>query len=209
MLNGQAAILNIFLKSPWKRFTLREVLKLSKKTSYSYVYSTLKGFVAQGVLEDSAAGNVLLYSLVLDSAKNRGIYAHVSQHFSWKTGIPHKLIEKFTKLLGNSIYCLLVTGSYATGNQEKSSDLDMVLIAEKPQQLYAEVRLFTETSHPPIHLYIFTPKEFTEMLLHKDPNYGKEILHKHLLLYGGEIFYNCIKEAIKHDLQYILAQSPK
>ena len=64
-------ILIPFIKEPWKKATFKEIKKISKKKSDSYVFSTLKKFVKNEFLKEEKVGNVVLYSLNINSLKTQ------------------------------------------------------------------------------------------------------------------------------------------
>ena len=74
MLKKEYEILVPFLKESWRDFTFKEVKKLSKKKSESYVYNSIKKFVNSEILEEKKAGNVILYSINLKSLKTKFIF---------------------------------------------------------------------------------------------------------------------------------------
>ena len=54
---------------------------------------------------------------------------------------------------------------------------------------------------PPLHPFVFTNKEFLEMLAEKEENYGKEIFRKHIVITGAEFYFKLVKEAIDHGFK--------
>ena len=69
MLKKEYQILEDFVRKPWKKFTFKEIKKLSRKKSESYVYASLKNFVKSNILKEERVGNGVLYFLNLDSHK--------------------------------------------------------------------------------------------------------------------------------------------
>ena len=202
MLKKEHQILEEFVKKPWKKFTFKEIKKLSGKKSERYVYASLKNFVKANVLKEERAGNVVLYSLNFSSHKALVYAGFVLEYVSWnKKQIPHKYLENIMSRIPTKLFIFIVTGSYVTNNQNKDSDLDVVILCEdtfEPKSIYAELRQECELTIPKIHLYVFKNSEFLEMLLNRKANYGKEIANKNLILFGGEAYYNLISEAVKN-----------
>lgn len=202
MLKKEYQILEGFVKEPWKKRTFKEVKKLSGKKSESYVYNSLKNFVKLGILKEEKAGNVVLYSLNLSLHKAIAYASLVLEHISWnQKQIPYKDLEKFASKIPTKFFTYIITGSYVTNTQNKKSDIDIVILCDdtfETKSIYAQLKLDSELNIPPIHLYVFKNSEFLEMLLNKEANYGKEIAHKNLILYGAENYYNLISEAIKN-----------
>lgn len=202
MLNKEHQILEEFVKKPWKKFTFKEIKKLSGKKSESYTYTSLKNFVKSNILKEERAGNVVLYSLNLSSHKTLAYAGFVLEYLSWnKKQIPYKDLEKIASKIPTKFFIFIITGSYATNTQKKSSDIDVVIVCDDsfdPKKIYAELKQDCELNIPLIHLYVFKNSEFLKMLLNKEANYGKEIANKNLILFGGEEYYKIISEAVKN-----------
>jgi len=94
---------------------------------------------------------------------------------------------------------LMVIGSYAKKKQNKHSDVDMIVIT--PEKAFDKQKLIenlTLTLFPPIHPVVFTRKDFIDMLLSTEENLGKEAFRNHLLYRNQKVYYELVKEAIKH-----------
>jgi len=202
MLKREYELLTPFIKEPWKKHTFREIKKLCKKTSESYVYNILKRYVKEELLSEEKAGNVILYSLNLSNAKAQVYAGFVSEHIAWKTKhLPFDLIKKVIEKVPTPYFTLIITGSYARNKQKDTSDVDIVVIVDDKVEtkfIYAQINLTCELSIPPGHPYVFKKSEFLEMLLNNEANYGKEISNNNLIFYGGTEYYNIICEAIKN-----------
>ncbi|MFH1053161.1 MAG: nucleotidyltransferase domain-containing protein [Candidatus Woesearchaeota archaeon] len=199
MLKKTYKILNIFVKEPWKRYTFKEIKKISKSKSESYVYSTLKDFVKEGILNQENAGNVVIYSLN-NTTKAITNSANSIEYESWsKNQIPYDDMEELMKNIPTSFFTFIITGSYANNKQTSKSDIDVVILCkDEPKKIYAELNHLCESNIPLIHLYVFKEPEFMQMLLDKKANYGKEIVKNNLILYGAEAYYKIIFEAMKN-----------
>lgn len=202
MLNKEHQILEEFVKKPWKKFTFKEIKKLSGKKSESYVYTSLKKFVKSNILKEERAGNVVLYLLNLSLHKTIAYTSFVLEYLSWnKKYIPYKDLEKIASKVPTKLFTFIITGSYANNTQKKTSDIDVVILCDDtfdPKRIYAELKQDCELNIPSIHLYVFKNSEFLEMLINKEANYGKEIANKNLILFGGEGYYKIISEAVKN-----------
>jgi len=198
MINKEHEILGPFVKIPWKKFTFKEIKQVSKKKSGSYVYSILKKFVKNNVLNQEPVGNNILYSLNINSSKTQSYAGFLVEYITNKKSFEN--IEKISKKIPTSFYIIIITGSYAKNMQTKNSDLDLVIICDEIEikKIYAELKLECELSIPKIHLYVFKKSEFLEMLKNKEANYGKEIARNNLIYSGGEIYYRIINEAIQN-----------
>ena len=202
MLKKEYEILMQFVKEPWRKLTFKEIKKLSGKKSESYVYNSLKKFVKSKILKEEKAGNVILYSLVLENLKTQSYLGIISEYVAWiQPNIPYKEINGLAEKMPLHFYALIITGSYAKRAQKKASDIDIVILIEnsiEPKRVYAELSHYCEMSIPKIHLYVFRKSEFLEMLLSKEANYGKEIVKNNILLFGAECYYKIIGEAVEN-----------
>ena len=201
MLKKEYEILSQFVKEPWKKLTFKEVKILSKKKSESYVYNSLKKFVKENILKEERAGNVILYSLDLTSLKSQIYTGFISEHIAWNRNLPYKDLQNISKKIPTEFYIFIITGSYAKNKQKETSDIDVVIIIDdsaEPKRVYAQLNMACELNIPQIHLYVFKKSEFLQMLLNSEANYGKEIVKNNLILYGGEIYYKILNEAMEN-----------
>lgn len=200
MINKESEILKIFGKEPWKKFTFTEIGKLTRKKSKSYLSKVLESYAIQDILLKERVGRTWIYSINLQLPKTRIFAGFVLENEGWsKKNIPYKKIADLMDKVPTKDYILFVPGSYAENKQKPTSDLDIVIVIDdsmETKKVYAELNSFCELSIPQIHLYVFRNSEFLEMLTNKEHNYGKEIVNKNLLLYGGEIYMQIMKEAI-------------
>ena len=197
---AEADILLAFVKAPWESLTFKQVKERTKKSSESYVFNTLKGFVKEGILTQERIGNNVLYHLH-DSLKAHTYAGIVAEHAGWsKTHIPYDDIERIAKKIQGH-FTLIITGSYAKNKQRKDSDLDIVIITENPKKVYAELRHECEMNIPKIHLFAFAKKEVLTMLAEDTSNYGKETVKNNLLLFGADAYFRIITTAIRHGFK--------
>lgn len=202
MLKKGYEILLQFAKEPWKKFTFKDVKKLTGKKSESYVYNSLKGFVRVGILKEENAGNNILYCLDAKNLKAQSYAGFVSEYVAWsQKHLPHKDLQRIADKIPTEFYIFIVTGSYAKNKQKETSDIDIAIIISdsvEPKKVYAQLRLACELNIPKMHLYVFRKSEFLQMLLNNEANYGKEIVKNNLILYGGEGYYKILYEAIEN-----------
>jgi len=199
MINNSSRILRLFAGAPWKKFTFKEIKRLSKSRSESYVYGVIKNFAKDGVLQQEKVGNVIQYSASESQNAIFCLSTASEQHALQEKHLPHAEIEGLQKIIPAKLYTLMVTGSYANKKQTPKSDLDMVLICDiNAKKLYSELKHFCEMSIPKIHLYVFSPVEFEDMLLDKEANYGKEIAKNNLVIAGAEAYFRIVMEAVKN-----------
>lgn len=202
MINKRKDVLLPFTRSPWQALTYKQISQDSKKSSKSYVYSSLKHFVSNDILKEEAIGNQILYRLRLDSLKALSAVGFLLEHITHENKrIPRIALERLRLLMPTRFHIMLIAGSYAKNKQTPASDLDLIIICDdrvQPAKVYAELRHEAQLSVPPIHLQVFTHKEFLAMLLGKGPNLAKEAVDGPLVFVGGSAYLSLIKEAIDH-----------
>ena len=202
MLKKEYEIIRPFAEKPWKKFTFKEIKLYSRKKSESYVFSILKKFAKLKVLNEQKAGNVVLYSLNIDSEKALSYAGMAAEYLAWgKKHIPYAEIGQLMQKIPTDFFVLLITGSYASGKQTKNSDLDAVVICDdsfEPKRIYSELSHQADISIPKIHLYVFRRNEFARMLADREANYGKETAGNNLIISGGRTYYKIVGEAIKN-----------
>lgn len=202
MLKKEYEVLKPLSETPWRKLTFKQIEKSSRKKSKSYLFKTLKKFVKEAVLKEERVGKTVLYSIKYGSVKALSYFGFILEYSSFKKkNIPFQNLENIISKIPAKFFVLIITGSYARGQETKGSDLDIVILCDDaldPKRIYAELRYECEMQIPQIHLYVFTREEFMKMLLEKKQNYGKEIARNALVLQGGREYLDIMKEAIEH-----------
>jgi predicted nucleotidyltransferase len=192
---NQEQIINLFRKDIFLSKTIRQVSLMLKKP-YPKVYEAVKELEKQKILKLKTVGKASICEIEF-SAQAIIALSFLETREALSRKIPNlEKILAFDEFIEDTI---LVTGSYAREKQKSSSDIDLVIITKdnafKKSKLLENLTL---TMKPEIHGIIFSQKDFIEMLLSKDENFGKEVFKNHLVFRNAERFYNLIKEAIEH-----------
>ncbi|MBD3310723.1 hypothetical protein GF351_05900 [Candidatus Woesearchaeota archaeon] len=196
-------IIDLFRKNLLSEFTLKDIMKKLNKKSYNWTYNSVMK-LSKNILLSEKKGNSTVVSLNLKNqvALTYLIYLDRKEAFSKGLPIINEIIESCSK--ATTYFSLLVAGSYATGNINKNSDIDLIIIVEdsdEKAEIKPHLKEVTRLATINVDEHIFTRKEFYQMLVSDDENFGKEVFRKHLLFYGIEAYYQIIKEAIKNGLQ--------
>jgi predicted nucleotidyltransferase len=95
------------------------------------------------------------------------------------------------KELPSGDYTLILFGSRAEGKQREKSDIDLCIINkdEKKKINFSKFELLFKLEINPIY---FKDSEFKHMLKEKEHNLAKEIIKKHIVLFGEDYFWNLI-----------------
>jgi predicted nucleotidyltransferase len=202
MLKKEYELFIPFIKEPWKKYTFKDIKKLCRKKSESYVYNSIKKYVKESIFSEEKAGNVILYSLNLSETKTQIYAGFISEYLGWNTRhLPFDVIKKVIEKIPTVYFTFIITGSYAKNKQKETSDLDIVVIADDKQDtthIKAQINYTCELSIPQGHPYIFKKSEFLEMLLNNEANYGKEIAKNNIIIHGGSEYFKIMQEAIKN-----------
>jgi DNA polymerase sigma len=201
MLKQEYKLLKCFIAEPWKGFGFQDIAK--GYSSRSYVYSRIKRLLDKGILRRNKIGNVFQYWLDFN-VKSFAYLGFIAEHIAFsRKNIPFDEIEEVFLKMPTDFFIGLITGSYVKGKETKKSDLDLVIICDdsfNKKKIYSELRHKCEMSIPFIHLYVFKQKDFLEMLLNNEENYGKETARSNLVLHGGEEYFKIISKAVGRGL---------
>ncbi len=204
LIKRELLLLKPFLKEPIREFTLTEIKEITKNKSHHYVFEALKKFHRLQILTEKRNGNTNIYLLNPENKQNLHYLAFVESLIKEnRADIPYKNILKVTEKIKSSFYILIIGGSYAAGNQKQTSDLDIAIIIPNTEtkKSYEIAIKEGELMVPEIHGYVFTQEEFYLMLVNEEFNYGKELVRKHVIFYGAEIYYKLLFEVIKYGFK--------
>lgn len=207
ILNEEHRISASFLQMPWKKLTYSEIRSITGKKSKSYIYRALSHLMNDNLIHTEQVGKSLLYKLALGYLQTQSYFGSLSENIAWQSKhIPREIIEKISEKISKitPFFVFIVTGSYAKGAQTKNSDLDITIICDNsinPKSIFAELKLESELSIPKVHPFVFTQKQFLEMLINKEFNYGKEVAKNNLIFFGGSIYFKILNEAIEYGFK--------
>ncbi len=167
---------------------IRQASKESK-VPYTTSYRIIKSNPDIFLIEQK--GNIKLVSLNTKDliTKNYLILAERREADSFLNKNPEFKVLK--KELPQGEYSLILFGSRAEGNQREKSDIDLCIINKdgKKEVNLSKFELLFKLETNPVYL---KEKEFRQMLKEEEQNLAKEIIRKHIILYGEEHFWNLI-----------------
>jgi len=203
MLKKSYRIMDIFVKNPTITYLFGDVKNCISSKSESYTYNSLNSFVKEDILTKEKKGGLRIYKIA-NTLKAISFLSMVVEYEAWnKNNFPINSIYDLVKKANINFFALLVTGSYAKGNQTSKSDLDVILIVPNDtKKISSRLMHFCEMNIPQIHLYVFTDEEFKQMLLDEKHNYGKEAVKNNLIFYGAEVYYKILFEVMKNGFSY-------
>ena len=167
---------------------IRQLSKESK-TPYTTTHRLIKN--NEAIFTINKKGNIKLVSLNLKDniTKNYLILSErkEAEHFLNKNPEFKVLKKEFP----SGDYSLILFGSRAEEKQREKSDIDICIINKdgKKNIKFSKFELLFKLEINPIYL---KDKEFKLMLKEEEQNLAKEIIKKHIILYGEEYFWNLI-----------------
>ena len=189
-------ILKLFRKELFLKISIREIMKKINSKSYQRVYEAVEDLAKKKVLISEKLGNTNLISL---SFYREAILLLGFLDEKEATKLPN--YSRILDIKEISDYLIIVTGSYAKGNSNKKSDMDLVIVVPDKENVVSVQKLVENQTMlfvPSIHLYVFKKKDFIEMLKSKEENYGKEIVKNRVIFKNAQMFYELVKEAIEN-----------
>lgn len=167
------------------------IRQLSKEANIPYTTSLRLINNNKNLFIINQKGNIKLVSLNLKDniTKNYLILSERKEAESLCDKQP--LYRVLKKELPEGDYTLILFGSRAEGKQRTKSDIDLCMISKdgKKQIKFSKLELLFKLEINPIYL---KDNEFKRMLKEDERNVAKEILKKHIILYGEEYYWNLI-----------------
>jgi predicted nucleotidyltransferase len=200
----QIKIFKIFLRKPFKEFTYSEIKEFSKEKSNSIIQNAISKFLKDNLVIKKQIGNMFLYKI---NFENSTVFSYFD--ILIKEEFPHilnKTIETIIKEIEISFISIVIFGSYATGEEKKSSDIDIaVFVSSKKDKKDCEIA-FKSVELKIVHkvdFHVFTKNEMLEMLNDKFENLGKQIAKKHIAIHNPMVFYSILKEGINNGFKIV------
>ncbi|MBI2106520.1 nucleotidyltransferase domain-containing protein [Candidatus Woesearchaeota archaeon] len=200
----QLKIFEVFAKKPFTEYTRKDIKRESKEKSNNSLSLTINLLKKEEVLIEKKIGKSGLLNLNLDNDITF-YYIALCNH----KRIPHLakiVVEDIKKEISENtqFYSIVIFGSYSLGEQKKNSDLDVAIFIEnenKIKQIEASANSAKLKSALETDVHVIPKTEMLEMLANKEENLGKQIARKHLAVYNHRIFYEIIKEGMKHGFR--------
>jgi len=188
----QAKIMQLFVSQITRRFTLRSVGK-ELRMHQALVYRACQQLIKDKLIIPCDERYILNYR------QNHQDLAYLeslrSKEFLDKNKTLSLLSEDIIDKYPYGYFVLLLFGSAVVS--QKPRDIDMLVIIEKTEDIeFAEKALHNIARNYTLNLHtiVLSFESVFEMLGSRDEkNVINEILNKHLILYGSELFYKLLK----------------
>jgi predicted nucleotidyltransferase/predicted transcriptional regulator with HTH domain len=173
-------LLDVFLSSPDARLYIRELERKIKEEAKN-VSRELKNLEALGLLISEKQGNLKYYSV----NENFFLYPELKAIIFKTTGVQGLLKEALERLKG--IETAFIYGTYATGKESESSDVDIMVIG-KPDltELNEVVSNLEEKLNREINYMCFDQEEFKERRKARDAFINEALSGEKIMLKGSE-----------------------
>jgi predicted nucleotidyltransferase len=185
--------------------TISQISKLLK-IGYVPAYNHIKEMEKEEIITVLKIGNSKQCKLNLESTKTRHLLQELdiqrkeevyNENQKLKS-ILEGLISKLTEKYISEVLSIVLFGSYAKGNANKSSDIDLMFIVNNLKDrtlrgsIERECASFQYSHNIKISPLITDIGELKKMLDKKELNVGKEVEESGISLYGHEMFWRII-----------------
>lgn len=188
MANEKLNILRLMIESREKELSIRQISRI-RKINYKSAYLNVKVLEQEGAITVKRQGNISLCSFSGNFGECVFLAEYRRREELLKDANFKVLYSRFSKI--NSQFILLLFGSYARKTFTKHSDIDLLLIADNPEDLRNEIKLLPLN----IHLTHVAYKDFEAMLKTREQTVVSEAIRKNIILFGIEDYYRLMANA--------------
>jgi len=151
-------VARLLVRLPEKEFTGREIARLLG-LSPSTALAALGVLVSSGLARQRAIGRAYAFQANRDSY----LFAILDDILASEDRIREELLQKARSTLGRRALSIVLFGSYARGTAGSSSDLDLLVVTEGPEEMRERVdkleALFLRRYGLHVDAKILTPRE--------------------------------------------------
>lgn len=193
-------IIGFFLNNVNNQFTINAVSK-QIKTTYKMTYKFMQKLIKEDLIKGEKQGKSTLCKFNYKNANENVFYVEALKTNSvlFKNKDLSILLNDLKAKYHNIFYTLILFGSYAKDMQTKNSDIDLLAIIPKSENIDKNERLInSQLSLSPLktHLIVVRDNDFTQMLNNKQAtNVAKEVINNHIIIKGIENYYDLLKNA--------------
>ncbi|MDD4353431.1 MAG: nucleotidyltransferase domain-containing protein [Candidatus Nanoarchaeia archaeon] len=204
LTDKQFKIFEIFAKKPFAEHERKGIKKESKEKSNNALTLAINLLKKEEVINEKKIGKSGILTLNLN---NDLTFYYLALCNNKKINQGMKIsIKRIQDELSdfNPFYSIVIFGSYALNEQKKDSDLDIAIFIDEEEKIKQFIALINNAklkSLIKLDVHVIAKNEMIEMLTNNEENLGKQIAKKHLAVYNHKIFYEIIKEGIKHGFR--------
>lgn len=186
-------ILSLLLSHKKETFTIRSIAKHTS-IDYKTAYLIVQELAQEKVIKTQKIGQTVLCSINNNYFSDKILTAEMNRRDKI---LKNKIISTLCSYLNtikDPFFILLLFGSQASGQAQKQSDIDLMLIADNPS-IKQKVKDKLSLVPLDIHLLDFSPEEFSSMITTTKFNVGKEAFYNNIILFGIEDYYRLLQNA--------------
>jgi predicted nucleotidyltransferase len=170
----QLRVLELFLQNPFEGFYLRESARLLDMDPMT-VKRSLDLLFTDGLLEKYEEKNRILYRIDLDNQAAR--YQKISYNLAW---LKEKGVVEYINNMGEAVTAIIMFGSFARGENDGNSDLDLLMISLGKNDLSQEIGQILDHE---VNLMNFTPAQWSEQAK-KNRAFYTDVITEGIALFG-------------------------
>ncbi len=191
--NTKDRILKFLLSNKNTEFTIRSISK-NISVDYKTVYQIVNELIGDDIIFAKKIGQTVI-CLINQKKFNADIFrAEAIRRKELLKNKDFSTLSSYFNEIKEPFFILLLFGSYASGKQNKKSDIDLMLITDN-DKIKKQVKNKTSLVPLNMHLIEFSSEEFLSMIKTTEFNVGKEAFYNNIILFGIEDYYRLIKNA--------------
>ena len=170
----QLNVLTLFLKNPHSSYYLRESARILEMDPMT-IKRSLALLVEDELLIKFSEKNRILYKAHIENPSFR--HLKISYNLSW---LQEKNVRDFLTSTMNATTSIILFGSYAKGENDEESDVDILTISLAKNKPSAELATLLETD---VNLVNFTPAQWSSQAK-KNRAFYLDVILDGVVLYG-------------------------
>lgn len=189
-------ILRFFMEHGGESFSIRDV-SLQLSISYKVAYEIIMRLVDEGLLllEKKGNSNICTFSFKFNDKVFQVEMMRKQDLLKNKT---IQVIDSHLKDVESVFFISLLFGSYAKGNPNKQSDIDICIICDD-KTVMKKIREILSVLPLSLHLVEFTSKEVLLMIDTRKDNVFKQIILSSIILTGFEDYYRLLNHGFSQS----------
>lgn len=200
----QLKIFEVFVKDPFAEHTRKEIKKESREKSNNALALAINKMKKEGIISEKKVGKSGLLTINLNNELAL-IYIALCNETRANEEVEEAIRRIREEIDEESVfYSIAIFGSYAIGEQKKTSDLDLAIFidgADNKKKIEALVNSAKLKTTIKIDAHVIPKEEMIEMLTNKEENLGKQIARKHMAMHNHRIFYELLKEGMRRGFR--------
>jgi len=194
--NCEQKIMEVLLPKPFEVYSVRKISRIIN-VDYSLVYKSAKELIEKKLVKAKKIGKTL--SCQLNLSADPQLLALSSLIYSKKLLKKAEfgfVIDEIKARLADSIYIMILFGSYAKGTATKKSDVDLLFVVQNEEdidKMKKRIQSIVSETNIKIEFEVITADWLIKMLGEKH-TVGREVLEGSIILHGAEQYYTMVND---------------